>query len=167
MASRYASRGGWNDFGGGRGWSTPGLSSNRLTENEVNNVRVFSAKGISAPGVLGTAPLPQIGTPIPGTVYVYVRPRLSQDEGLTGGGGGSQFPYERFRFPGGAEPGGPGRMDGFFAESVHITNPAYNFYRRYQRTPSIGMAAAGQTGRNMTVPWEGTKGGYFATTPAS
>jgi hypothetical protein len=123
------------------------MSSDKLTLGETNNIRIFSAKGISAPGVLGTSALPQIGTPIPGTTLLYVAPRLAQDEGLTGEGGGSQFPG----MIGAGEP-----------RSVHITNEHYSFYRRFQRTPSIGMAGAGQMGRNMTVPFEGTAGGFFS-----
>lgn len=136
----------------GYGWSLPGMAPDRPS-NEVNNVRVFSAKGLSASGVLGTSPLPQIGVPIPGTNLVYVRPRLSQDEGLDGGGGGSQFPYQRYRFPGQLVSSGPA-IGARLPQAVHLTNPAYLFYRRYQRTPSIGAGAALSMGRVMSVPFE-------------
>lgn len=121
--------------------------------SERSNIRVFSAKGISAPGVLGTSPLPQIGTPIPGTNLVYIRPRLSQDE--LGGSGGSQFPYGRYTWPGQGSAGGIDGLRGVsLARAVHYTNPEYSFYRERRRTPSIGMAAAGSMGATMDVPFQ-------------
>jgi hypothetical protein len=121
--------------------------------SEVNNVRVFSARGLSAPGILGTSPLPQIGTPIPGTNLVYVRPRLSQDE--LGGSGGSEI-YRRYAYPG---EGNRGRMDdisrsGPSARAVHYTNPEFSMYRERRRTPSIGMGGAGQMGATMDLPYQ-------------
>lgn len=131
----------------GYGWALPGFS--RAGRSSDGRVSVFSAKGLSAPGTLGTSPLPQIGFLIPGTPFVYVRPRLSQDEGLLGGGGGSQFSY--YRFPGETAKTIPvhGNQD-----SVHITNSLYSFYRRNQRTRSIGAGAAGSVGRNMDVAFQ-------------
>jgi hypothetical protein len=136
----------------GYGWSLPGMSAARPGGGaSPSQIRVFTAKGLSAPGVLGTAPLPQIGTPIPGTFLVYVRPRLSQDE--LGASGGSQFPYVPFRYPGqsAARPGG---RPAALPSAVHYTNPEYAFYREKRRTPSLGMARAGQMGQTMTVPYE-------------
>lgn len=137
-------------FRRGYGWSLPGMTAAQARGKSSSAIRVFSAKGLGAPGVLGTSPLMQIGVPIAGTGLLYVKPRLSQDEGLGGGGGGSQF-YVRAMWPGG---GGSQRVGPVPPSAVHITNPQYSFYRRYQRTPSIGMAAAGQMGRSMDVPWQ-------------
>lgn len=134
-------------------WATGRVAAQpRLTER--NNIRVFSAKGLSAPGVLGTSPLPQIGTPIPGTNLVYIRPRLSQDE--LGGSGGSQFPYGRYSYPGQGSAGGMDEIRGRgpVLRSVHYTNPEYAYYRERRRTPSIGMAAAGSMGATMDVPFQ-------------
>jgi hypothetical protein len=125
----------------GMPWATGQIVAQR-PGSETNNIRVFSAKGLSAPGTLGTSPLPQIGTPIPGTNLLYVAPRLSQDE--LGGAGGSQF-------PGGLRGRG----------AVHITNPEYAFYRERRRTPSIGMGGAGQMGATMGLPFE-SEVPYFA-----
>lgn len=136
----------------GRGWNLPGMSASQPGGREGSAVKVFSAKGLSAPGVLGTAALPQIGTPIPGTPYVYVRPRLSQDEGIGGGGGGSQFPYQRYRWPGDASGGGV-RVDQL-PHAVVLTNPAYGNYQRYRRTASIGMGGALSSGLSMDVPFQ-------------
>lgn len=123
----------------GRTWTPPSVS-------EASNVRVFGAKGLSAPGVLGTAPFPQIGTLIPGTPYVYVRPRLTQDD-LGGAGGSSFIPY---RFP-----GAPSAISGQAGPSVvHRTNPEWGFYKQNQRTPSSGMGAALQMGATMDVPYQ-------------
>jgi hypothetical protein len=119
-----------------------------------SNIRIFSSKGLSAPGVLGTSPLAQIGTPIPGTNLVYVRPRLSQDE--LGGSGGSQI-YRRYAYPG---EGNASRMDDIASSRsaggrvVHYTNPEYAFYRERRRTPSIGMAGAMSMGATMDVPFQ-------------
>jgi hypothetical protein len=131
-------------------WATGQIVAER-PGSEINNIRVFSAKGLSAPGTLGTSPLPQIGTPIPGTNLVYVRPRLSQDE--LGGAGGSQFPYVLYRWPGDTRirDNKPGIK---LTPSVHYTNPEYAFYRENRRTPSIGMAGAGSMGATMKVPYE-------------
>lgn len=139
----------------GYGWALPGMSAARAGSSD-GRVSVFSAKGLSAPGLLGTSPLPQIGFLIPGTPFVYVRPRLSQDEGLLSGGGGSQFSY--YRFPGEAAKTIPvaGNQD-----SVHITNMLYAFYRRNQRTRSIGAGGAGSMGRSMDVPFQ-NEVPYFA-----
>lgn len=124
----------------GRTWTPPSVS-------EASNVRVYGAKGIAAPGVLGTAPLPQIGTLIPGTPYVYVRPRLSQDD--LGGAGGSVFiPY---RFPGAPSPLSSLSMG---PSAVTRTNPEWGFYKEKRRTPSIGMGAALQSGATMDVPFQ-------------
>jgi hypothetical protein len=127
---------------------------------ERSNIRVFSAKGLSAPGVLGTSPMPQIGTPIPGTNLVYIAPRLSQDE--LGGSGGSRI-YRKYAYPG---EGHTDSMDGIMrsgpsARVIHYTNPEYSFYRERRRTPSIGMAAAGSLGATMDVPFQDDIG-YFS-----
>lgn len=133
-------------------WAT-GRVVSQARSSERNNIRTFSAKGLSAPGVLGTSPLPQIGTPIPGTNLVYIRPRLSQDE--LGGSGGSQFPYGRYAYPGQGSTGGMDNVRGrSIARAVHYTNPEYSYYRERRRSPSIGMAAAGQMGLTMDVPWQ-------------
>jgi hypothetical protein len=139
----------------GYGWSLPPLTTRagrpgdgRVVENQI---KVFSSKGLSAPGTLGTSPLPQIGTPIPGTNLVYIRPRLSQDE--LGGYDGTVFPYAYYAWPGtdGRYVRARGVMD---RRSVTYTNPEYSFYRENQRTPSIGMAGAMSMGRTMDVPFQ-------------
>lgn len=140
-------------------WATGRVASQPRT-SERSNIRIFGAKGIAAPGVLGTSPLPQIGTPIAGTNLVYVRPRLSQDE--LGGADGSQI-YRRYAYPG---EGNSGSMDGIERSGpsqrvVHYTNPEYAFYRERRRTPSIGMAAAGSMGATMDVPFQNDVG-YFS-----
>lgn len=129
-------------------WAQGQIAAKRPgNERGTAGVRVFSAKGFSAPGTLGTAPLPQIGTPIAGTNLVYVRPRLNQDE--LGGTGGS--PFFTYAWPGGR----PVRVgSGGDPSAYHYTNPAFSMRRQYRRTPSIGMARAGQTGLTMAVPWE-------------
>lgn len=141
MAVRTISRGlPW--AGGALAASRPG------TEKGNAGVRVFSAKGMSAPGTLGTSPLPQIGTLIPGTPYIYIKPRLSQDE--LGGSGGS--PFADYRFPG--APAARSDKPGVKINSaVHYTNPEFAFFRQYRRTASIGVAGAGQTGLTMDVPY--------------
>lgn len=123
----------------GRTWSPPSVS-------EASNVRVFGAKGISSPGLLGTAAFPQIGTLIPGTPYVYIRPRLTQDD-LGGAGGSSYVPY---RFPGSPSP--QAAMMG--PSVVHRTNPEWGFYKERRRTGSLGMGAALSTGATMDVPFQ-------------
>lgn len=129
-------------------WATGQIAAYRPgTERGQAGIRVFTAKGMSAPGTLGTTPLLQIGTPIPGTNLVYVRPRLSQDE--LGGSGGS--PFFTFGWPGGGQAV---RVGGINGNAIKITNPAYARYQEKRRTPSIGMARAGQTGLSMTVPYE-------------
>jgi hypothetical protein len=135
----------------GYGWSLPGLAAARPGPGGrgTSQIRIFSSRGTSAPGVLGTSPLLQIGFLIPGTPYVYVRPRLSQDEGLGGGGGGSQFSYYQFPYESSRKIPVRGNQD-----SVHITNSLYNFYRRNERTRSIGAAGAGSVGRNMDVAFQ-------------
>lgn len=136
----------------GRGWSLPGMAAARPGRGggASSQVQVFTAKGLSAPGTLGTTPLLQLGTLIPGTPYVYLRPRLSQDE--LGGFGGSGFtPYY---YPGsrrGVTDNKPGVK---LSPSVHVTNPEFSFYREKRRSPSIGMAAAGSVGLTMGVPYE-------------
>lgn len=95
-------------------------------------VQIFSARGISTAYTMGSFPLSQIGFLIPGTGRVYVRPRITQTEGFSGGGGSQ-----------GATKSG----------SVVITNPGYANYNRFQRSRSVGMAGAGQTGRVMDVPF--------------
>jgi hypothetical protein len=132
-------------------WAGGNIVSQRPGNERGNaGIRVYSAKGLSAPGTLGTSPLPQIGTLIPGTPYVYIKPRLSQDE--LGGFGGS--PFADYRFPG-APParvldGKPGTK---VSPAIHYTNPAFAFYRENRRTASIGVGAAGQTGLSMDVPY--------------
>lgn len=134
-------------------WATGQIAASRPgTERGNAGIRVFTAKGMSAPGTLGTTPLPQIGTPIPGTALVYVRPRLSQDE--LGGSGGS--PFFTYAFPGG-QARQVGSVNG---NAIRITNPAYSRYQENRRTPSIGMARAGQTGLTMTVPYERETGWF-------
>jgi hypothetical protein len=138
-------------------WAT-GRVVSQARASEKNNVRVFSAKGLSAPGTLGTSPLPQIGTLIPGTPYIYVKPRLSQDD--LGGSGGS--PFVDYRFPGAPAPrsrvSGPGVRA---TPSVHRTNPAFAFYRQNIRTPSIGMGRALQMGATMDVRFQ-NDAGFFS-----
>jgi hypothetical protein len=135
----------------GMPWALGGMVAQRPgTERGNAGIRVFSSKGLAAPGTLGTSPLPQIGTLIPGTPYVYIKPRLSQDE--LGGSGGS--PFADYRFPG-APPARvldnkPGMK---VSPAVHYTNPEFAFYRENRRTASLGVAAAGQTGLTMDVPW--------------
>lgn len=147
----------------GRGWDLPGLSASApgYGGRGESQIRVFSSKGLAAPGVLGTAPLPQIGVPIPGTNLVYVRPRLAQDEGIGGGGGGSQFPYQRYRWPG-EEGFGTVTRAPMMASAVHVTNPEYANYRRYRRTASIGMGGALSTGLNMDLPFQSDAPGWFS-----
>lgn len=131
---------------------TPWAGGPIRTAPRIAGVKVFSAKGIAGPGVLGTSPLPQIGTLIPGTPFVYVRPRLTQDD-LGGSGGSVYVPY---RFPGAPVPfAGVG---GDATPSIIRTNPAYAYYRQNRRTPSIGMNAALSTGATMAVPY-GDRGG--------
>jgi hypothetical protein len=157
----------------GYGWSLPPITQRAEAPGDPqgyrqlypSQIRIFSAKGLSAPGTLGTAPLPQIGTPIPGTNLVYIRPRLSQDE--LGGFDGS--PFFGFLWP--------WQSDGWRGDRVGIgpqfrnivyTNPEYSYYRENRRTPSIGMAGAGQMGATMDVPWQSQVGwfGLPASTPA-
>jgi hypothetical protein len=102
---------------------------------------------------LGTSPLPQIGTLIPGTPYVYVRPRLSQDP--LGGSGGST--YVPFAFPGAPAPRAPAVV----AAMIKYTNPEWSMYRQNRRTASVGMAAAGSVGTTMDVPFQ-SEVPYFA-----
>jgi hypothetical protein len=133
-------------------WAT-GRVVSQPRVSERSNVRIFSAKGISAPGVLGTSQMPQIGTPIAGTNLVYVRPRLTQDE--LGGAGGSDI-YRKYAYPG---EGNSQRMDDIVGHAiggrvVHYTNPEYAFYRERRRTPSIGMAGSGSMGATMDVPFQ-------------
>lgn len=131
----------------GRTWSPPSVS-------EGSNVRVFGSKGIASPGVLGTSPLPQIGTLIPGTPYVYIKPRLTQDD--LGGTGGSIFlPY---KFPGAPSP--QAQMAG--QTSVHRTNPEWGFYKERRRGPSLGMGAVLSYGASMDVPFQAGSGVPFS-----
>ena len=124
-------------------------------------VQVFSAKGISAPGLLGTSPLPFIGTLIPGTPYVYVRPRLNNDP--LGGSGGS--PFQGYRWPGGAGGRGPEpAAPGIVQAKITYTNPQYSYYAQNKRTGSIGMAAAGSVGATMDVPFQ-SEVPYFSHSP--
>lgn len=133
---------------------TPWAGGPVRQKSAVRGVAVFSAKGISSSGVLGTSPLPQIGTLIPGTPYVYVRPRLTQDD--LGGTGGSVFvPY---RFPGAPAP----LLSIANTNNIVRTNKAYAFYRQNIRTPSIGMNRALQTGATMSVPYESPGEPHFS-----
>jgi hypothetical protein len=128
-------------------WATGAVGVQPFS-GQTGNVRIFSAKGISAPGLLGTSPLPQIGTLIAGTPFVYVRPRLTQDP--LGGVGGST--YVPFAFPGGGPP--PPRSLAYVAAMIKYTNPEYSMYAQDRRTASIGMAAAGSVGATMDVPYQ-------------
>ena len=111
-----------------------------------SGVSIFGAKGLAAPGLLGTSPLPQIGTLIPGTPYIYVRPRLSGDP-LNPAGGSPYQPY--------AYPGAPSVRSGAVAASmITQTNPEYQMYRQNRRTASIGVAGAGSVGVTMDVPFQ-------------
>lgn len=117
-----------------------------------SGVQIFTAKGLGAPGLLGTSALVQIGTLIPGTPYVYVRPRLTQDP--LGGSGGSVYVPWQF-------PGGPAlRTQPVVAAMIKYTNPEYSMYRQNRRTASIGMAAAGSVGTTMDRPFQSDIG-YF------
>jgi hypothetical protein len=140
-------------------WATGLIAASRPgSETGPGSVRIFSSKGLAAPGTLGTFPLAQIGTPIPGTNLVYVPPRLSQDD--LGGSGGS--PFVGYRDPG---EEGPRRSEiaGIrMSASVHRTNPEYAFFRQNRRTPSIGMGGAGQMGATMDVPFQSDPGGWFS-----
>jgi hypothetical protein len=155
-----------NGWRRGYGWSLPPLyGADRpgpgYTQAYASQIRVFGATGASAPGTLGTAPLPQIGTPIPGTNLVYIRPRLSQDP-LGGFDGSPFFGYLWPGMSGGYRVGiGPGVM----GRNIVYTNPEYSYYRENRRTPSIGMAGAGQMGATMDVPFQ-SEVGWFGL-PAS
>lgn len=132
-------------WAGGRVGAAPGGSG----------VSIFTAKGLAAPGLLGTTPLPQIGTLIPGTPYVYVRPRLSQDP-LNPAGGSTYVP---FRYPGAAPaPRGPAQV----ASMITVTNPQFSMYRQNQRTASIGMGGALSMGRTMDVPYQASGLPWFS-----
>lgn len=130
----------------------PWATGATVTQPAGSGVRIFTSKGLSAPGLLGTSPLPQIGTLIPGTPYVYVRPRLTQDP--LGGSGGSV--YVPFQFPGGPAL----RTAPVVAAMIKYTNPEYSMYRQNRRTASIGVAAAGSVGTTMDVSFQSDIG-YF------
>lgn len=157
-----------NGYRRGYGWSLPPLIDRALPTPRDNRgvftsqIRIFSAKGIAAPGTLGTAPLPQIGVPIAGTNLLYVRPRLSQDP--LGGFDGTVFPYVPYRWPGQPEDL---RYAPYYREPARIiyTNPAFSYYRENRRTPSIGMAGAGQMGASMDVPFQSEVGWFGVPTP--
>lgn len=123
--------------------------------SEANNIRTYGRTGVSAPGTLGTSPLLQIGTLIPGTPYVYVKPRLSQND--LGAFGGS--PFVPYRYPGASQ----GIMAGIRATPAVVrTNPEFAFFREKRRTPSIGMNAALQMGATMQVPYENDGEPHFS-----
>jgi hypothetical protein len=109
-------------------------------------VQIFTAKGLAAPGLLGTTPLPQIGTLIPGTPYVYIRPRLSNDPLNPS----VQSPFQPYRFPGGPITRTPATVSAM----IKYTNSEYSYYRQNRRSQSIGMAAAGSVGVTMDVPFQ-------------